>query len=171
MAKYITLILILFSPLSYADAKLEKAMILIQLQGIDEVWSQKIEAGRDKIVKSAEELLNKHTAQLKLNEEYIKKFEEAANAFWNKVENIVTSEEMVIATSKYYESEFTIEELEQLILFYSSPLGIKQRSVTDAAIPELKKYLYNITEPGIKSATSEFVTELTMLVKQCNCAK
>lgn len=119
----------------------------------------------------AEEILNKHASQLNPSEELINKLESASKTFLSKVDNSITTQEMFSTTAKYYASEFINEELDQLVAFYSSPLGKKEARVTDTVIPKLVSHLHTISDPVMESATKEFVDEVTLLVKSCNCAK
>ena len=88
-----------------------------------------------------------------------------------KLEAPWSAEEIVDVWASYYGPHFTDEELDQLIEFYSSELGRKDVSVTKQAMVQFSEHFQREGQPILEKATQEYIEEMKILAKECNCRK
>ena len=171
LRKIFLVVLVFLSFNALADSKTEKVEVLMRTLGTLDLWKNQLEMARAQNQKMGRDMIEQLMAQLNPTDEYRAKFEQAFNGYLAKVVTPWTAEEIVKVWADYYGSGFTEDELDQLISFYSSPLGQKDIDVSRDATIKFSKHFQDIGEPIQKKATSEFIEELKIIAKQCNCRK
>ncbi|WP_217475248.1 DUF2059 domain-containing protein [Stutzerimonas stutzeri] len=154
-----------------ADTKSEKIGRLMDALGLVETWKQQIEQGKEYNRKVSTQIMDQVLSQLNPNEDFKQRFKTAADGFIKKTEAPWTAEKIVSVWASYYAPDFSEEELDQLIAFYSSPLGQKDIQVTRKAMKGFSKYFEEASQPITQSATNEYIEQLKIIATQCNCAK
>lgn len=170
--KRIFLILVLFiSNSALADSRNEKIQTLMEAQGLLEMFEQQIELGKQQSEQIGQQAIDQMMSQLNPSEEFKKRFTTAFNTFMSKVEAPWGAKEIVDVWAKYYGSGFTNEELDQLIDFYTSPLGSKEVNVSKGAMVSFSKHFQDASEPIMQTAMSEYINDLKVIARECNCSK
>ena len=162
---------VLFSAQAFADAKSEKIENLMKALGLIETWTQQIEQGKIYNRKVSSQIMDQIISQLNPNKEFQQKFKGASENFITKTESPWSPEKIVEVWAGYYGPEFTEAELGQLIEFYTSPLGQKDISVTRSSMDKFSKYFQEAGQPIVEKATAEYIQEMKIIAKECNCAK
>lgn len=162
---------IIFSAQAFADAKSEKIESLMKALGLVDTWTQQIEQGKTYNRKVSSQIMDQIISQLNPNKDFQQKFKAASENFITKTESPWSPEKIVEVWAGYYGPEFTEAELDQLIEFYTSPLGQKDISVTRSSMDKFSKYFQEAGQPIVEKATAEYIQEMKIIAKECNCAK
>ena len=144
---------------------------LMEAVGLLDIWSEQIELGKKQNKEMGEQMLEQFMSQLNPTEEFQKRFSDAFNNYIKKLEAPWSAEEIVDVWASYYGPHFTDEELDQLIEFYSSELGRKDVSVTKQAMVQFSEHFQREGQPILEKATQEYIEEMKILAKECNCRK
>ncbi|MET1080495.1 MAG: DUF2059 domain-containing protein [Pseudomonas sp.] len=171
MRKLFIILPLLFATHTFADAKSEKIGELMKAQGLLETWTQQIELGKKYNKKTSTDAIEQVLSKLNPSDEFKKRLRIAADTFIKKTEAPWTPEKIVDVWAGFYGPEFTETELDQLIAFYRSPLGQKDIRASRKAVDNFSKYFQEASQPILEKATSDFVEELQIIAKECNCAK
>lgn len=155
----------------HADSKQEKIKTLMDAVGLTEMFEQQMEMGKQQSHKVAQQALDQIFSQLNPNEEFKERFSDAFNKYMSKVEAPWSAQEVVDVWASYYGPGFTENELDELIDFYTSPLGKKEVRVSREAMVSFSEHFQKAGEPIMQEATSEYIKDLKLIAKQCNCAK
>lgn len=156
---------------AFADSKTQKIEALLRAQGLVDTWAQQLKSSREYNNVIAQQIMGKVTANLTPNEEFRKRFNEAGEQFLNNVVTPWTAEDMVAVWGDYYGPEFTESELDQLIAFYSSPLAQKEIQVGRGALEKFTLHFQNANKPIVDKATNQYLQDLQLIAKECNCTK
>jgi hypothetical protein len=81
-----------------------------------------------------------------------------------------TAQEIVNVWARAYGPSFTDEELDQLIAFYSSPLGQKDARVSQEGLPKVSRHFEERFQPILEAATRKYASEIQRIAKEC-CRK
>lgn len=162
---------IIFSTQAFADSKSEKIQELMTALGLVETWTQQIEQGKIYNRKISTQILDQILSELSPDADFQKRFKTAADNFIAKTEAPWSPEKIVEIWASYYGPNFTETELDQLIAFYTSPLGQKDIRVTRDSMEKFSKYFQEAGQPILEKATAEYIDEIKEIAKECNCAK
>ncbi|MDT3721037.1 DUF2059 domain-containing protein [Pseudomonas oryzihabitans] len=154
-----------------AESKNEKIERLIEAQGLKEAWGQQLEQSKEYGLKFSAQINEQILSQLTPNEDFKQRFKVANDNFVEASGALWTADKMVSLWAKYYGPEFSEKELDQLISFYSSPIGQKDLKVTKSSLKSMYTYFEEANQPIIKKATDDYIKELKLIAIQCNCAK
>jgi len=171
MRHLVIVLSIILSTQVFADGKSEKIEGLMKALGLVETWTQQIEQGKIYNRKISSQMLDQIVSQLNPNEEFQQKFKKASDNFITKTESPWSPEKIVEVWAGYYGPEFTEEELDKLIAFYTSPLGQKDIRVTRGSMEKFSKYFQEAGQPILEKATAEYIQEMKLIAKECNCTK
>ena len=159
------------SAVSQTDAHTEKVKTLMEALGLIDMWSQQIEFGRARNEEMGQQALDQVLSQLNPDEEYRERFTNATNSYLKKFETPWSAEEIVEVWAGYYGPNFTNEELDQLIEFYTSEIGQKDVAVTKQTLSEFSEHFQRETQPIFENAFREYIEELGTIARECNCQK
>ena len=171
MRKYIFFIILLLSGISNADQRTDKIEALMRAQGLLELWQQQIDYGKAQGEKQAKLMIDQMLSQLNPNEEFKTRFQKAFTNFIRKLQDNWTAQEIVDVWARYYGPHFSDKELDQLLAFYTSEIGKKDVMATKSAMKQFADYFQKEGKPIIEKATKEYIDELKLLAKECNCRK
>ena len=164
-------VLLVFSASSFAADRTEKIKTLMEAQGLLQMFEQSMEEGKKRQKTEMQRMLNQVMGPLKPNKEFDVKFRAEVDRFNQALAAPWTAQEIVDLWAKSYGAHFTDAELDQLVAYYTSPLGKKDVAAAQAATPELSQQLYVRYIPVLERATADFIQRLDALVKECRCKK
>ncbi|WP_028863237.1 DUF2059 domain-containing protein [Psychromonas aquimarina] len=154
-----------------AGEKEAKIKTLMEAQGLLEMFDSQLEMGKIQGEKMGQEMMSQMLSQINPNEEFQSRFQNAFNSFMGKMQAPWGAEEIVKVWGLYYGKNFSDHELDQLIEFYTSPIGKKEVAASKSALPEFSMHFQKLSEPIFQKATQEYITELKIVAKECNCQK
>lgn len=169
-----TLIVIIFtslSTLSFANDRSDKIKTLMEAQGLLSMFEHQLEIGEIQSEKMGKQVIDQILTQLNPSDEFKNKFSAAFQAFMKKVSSPYTAEQIVEVWAEYYGKEFTNSELDKLIDFYTSDIGQKEVSASKVALEKYTEHFQKLNGPLMKRAMNEYISELKIVAKECNCAK
>ena len=150
------------------DQKIRK---LMEAQGLLSMFEQQLEMGKVQSDKVGRQMLDQMLSQLNPNEEFKERFEQAFLNFVGKMETPWTAKEIVSVWGEHYGSEFSNEDLDALIKFYISDIGQKEVKASKVALVKFTEHFQKLGEPIMQNAMEEYVSELKLAVKECDCAR
>ncbi|MFY1017593.1 DUF2059 domain-containing protein [Ectopseudomonas khazarica] len=156
---------------AFADTKTQKIEELLRAQGLVDTWTQQLERGKEYNKQVAKQIMGQMTTKLAPNENFQKRFDAASDKFIESIASPWTADDMVAVWAKFYGPGFTEAELDQLIAFYSSPLAQKEIQVGRAALEKFTLHFQQLNQPLIEKATNQYMQDLQLVAKECNCAK
>lgn len=171
MKKYTLILLLLLATTTQADTRNDKIQRLMEALGLIDMFSQQIEMGKQQNAKMGQQMIDQMMSQLNPNPEFQQRFSDAFKKFMSKIEAPWGAKEIVDVWASYYGPGFTDQELDQLIDFYTSPLGQKDVKVTKEAMVSFSNHFQKAGQPIMEAATAEYINDLKLISKECNCAK
>ncbi|GLS27230.1 DUF2059 domain-containing protein [Marinibactrum halimedae] len=167
----ISVALVFISNSVVADSREEKIQTLMDVQGIFKIFEEQLEVARVQSESVALQIMDQTAKNLQFNEKYKVRMELAFNAYMGKVTNPWSVAELVSVWMEHYGKHFTDEELDQLIVFYTSEIGKKDIAASQKALAEFTTHFQKLGTPIIENAYNEFITELKQAVIDCNCPR
>jgi len=149
--------------------RIDKVQTLMEAQGLVKIFEQQIDAGKLEQRRQAQQMLSQLLTQLKPSKEYETRFRSAADDFTKSLDAPWKAEDMVDVWAKAYGSRFTDQELDQLVAFYTSPLGKGDVIASQATMPELIHHFSALATPLIERAMKQYIQRLQLIAKDCNC--
>lgn len=154
-----------------ASDRIAKIKALMDAQGLVQLFDEARERSRQRCQEQSQEMMDQMLAGLNASPEVQKQIREAANDFIKAAQATWTSQDIVDEWAKVYGAQFSDEELDQLLAYYTSPLGKKDTLVTRTSLPELSKHFAELSKPIVEQATKGYVARLKEIVQNCNCKK
>ncbi len=172
MNKSILLIVIAVLSLKVnADTKTDKIKKLMEIQGQVQMWQETMDSGKKHSEKLASDAVAQLMTRLNPSPEFKQKFNNASQAYITKVQAPWSAAQIVDTWSGFYGPKFTETELDQLIAFYSSDLGIKEIAASRQAMVQFQQHYQKAGASIFEKATKEFIDELQLITRQCKCEK
>jgi hypothetical protein len=171
MRKVILILFLAFPCLAYSGPREAKIETLMKAQGLLEMWQQHIDYGKKEGNKQAKQIVDQMLSKLNPSDEYRSRFERAYMNFITKLQDNWTAQQIVDVWAKYYGPNFSDEELDELVSFYTSDIGKKDVKATKSAMVEFTAYFQAENEPILEKATNEYMDELKVIARECNCRK
>ena len=172
MNKVISIILFAVFPVfAVAEDKEEKIKHLMEAQGLLSMFESQLEMGKVQSEKVGKQMMDQLLSQMNPNEEFQGRLSAAFNNYMDKVTAPWGANEIVSAWSQYYGQQFTEEELDSLVDFYTSPIGQKEVKASKIALAEFTMHFQKLGEPIFQKATQEYISELKLVARECNCQK
>jgi len=169
--RYISIVFFLIVCANANASREERIQVLMEAQNTLSIFKSSIENSKSQVKKMADESLSQIMSGLNPSNEYKEKFTSAFNKLISETTNIFTAEEIVAQWSELYGKQFTDEEIEQLIKFYTSPLGKKDVQSSQIALQEFNKIMSEKILPIFKNSLSAYTVSLKEITKQCKCPK
>lgn len=164
-------VLLIASVTASAADRPAKIRALMQAEGLVQSYGEQLRFGKEQSRKQAQQVLDQMLADLDPSPEYVRRFKEAYEQFTKAMEWPWSAEDVVNVWAKYYGEQFTDEELDQLVAFYTSPLGKKDIVATQKALPEFNNHFAELSKPVVERATKAYKERLQAIAKECNCNK
>jgi len=143
----------------------------MEAQGLVNMFEQQMAEGRLEGKKQAQKMLNQLIGGLNPTKEFDKQLRSALEDFMTALEPPWTAQDIVDVWAKAYGTHFTDQELDQLVEYYTSPLGKKDVMASQIALPELTHHFSALSNPLLERATEKYVQRLQWIVKECKCKK
>lgn len=171
MKRLILLLIVLLPFDASANGAEAKTLKLFEVQGVLSFYQGVLDQSRSQAKEEARQIMDQMLARLNPSKDFQDKFLQAAEKYVNAVLTDRSAEQIVEVLIKYYSTKFAEEEIDRLIVFYSSELGKKDAAVSKDSYQYLMQY-YKTENDRIRiSATNDFVNDLQSLTAQCKCAK
>ena len=100
-----------------------------------------------------------------LDESYSASIEKAYQRFLVAAKPNWTTDEAVAAFGKFYGSNVTEDEIDQIISYYKSPAGQKDVQATKSAMPLWLKFFADKNNVTLEKATQEYISELKTIIE------
>ena len=171
MRNFVFYFLLLASSVCVADDRTEKVRTLMEAQGLVKMFEQQMAEGKLEGQKQAQKMLDQLMSGLNPSKEFDKRLRLAFEEFMKALEPTWTAQDIVDVWAKAYGTHFTDQELDQLVEYYTSPLGKKDVMATQAALPDLTNHFSALSNPLLERATEKYVQRLQLIVKECTCNK
>jgi len=163
--------LIFASSTCFSAERTDKIRVLMEAQGLVQMFEQQIEAGRVEARQQSKQVLDQFMVQLKPPKEFDARFRAAFEEYLKSLEVPWIAQDIVDVWATVYGDRFTDQELDDLVAYYTSPLGKKDVMVTQAALPELINRLSVLSKPLLERATKDFIQRLQLIANECKCKK
>ncbi len=135
------------------------------------LFEEQLEMGKVQSEKAGKQMMNQLLSQINPNKEFQARFTTAFNNYMTKVTAPWGAEEIVSVWGQYYGQHFMENELNSLIKFHTSPLGQKEVKASKSALTEFTVHFQKLGEPIFQKATQEYIQELKLVARECNCQK
>jgi hypothetical protein len=156
---------------AYADEKKDKITTLIKAQGLLETWQQMIDSGRDETDKYARQMLDQFLMELSPNTEFKEKFNKVMDKFTSNARSRWTAQYLVDLWAQIYGPKFSEAELDEMIKYYSSSIGQKEKLAGREAIKEFSKILQEKSQSVLQKALAQYIEDIKIIVNECKCKK
>lgn len=171
MRRIVVAAILAVSTFAYAGDRSDKVQALMEAQGLVKTFDQQIQAGRERAGANANQMLEQLLAGLKPNEAYQEKFRTAVQEFVEQLQPPWSGKKVVEIWSSIYGAEFTDEELDQLLAYYTSPLAQKEVAVSRASFSKFMAQLQEQYKPIMQRATAAYIERLKAIAAECNCKR
>ncbi|QNT25776.1 DUF2059 domain-containing protein [Ralstonia solanacearum] len=162
---------IALSTSAIAADRTEKIQKLMQAQGLSQMLEQQMASSREFSRKQADRMATQVLAGMEPSADYGKRFQRAVEALVADLQPSWGAGEMVAIWSQQFGTKFTDEELDQLIAFYTSPLGQKEVAATREALPAFNQVIQARYKPIQERATAAFMQRIQQIKTECRCDK
>jgi hypothetical protein len=135
------------------------------------MWQQQLDMGNVEGEKQARLMIDQMLSQLNPNKEFRERFDKAYMGFIAKLQDNWTAQQIVDVWAKLYGARFTDQELNQLISFYTSEIGKKDIQATKETMIEFTRHFQKESRPIMEKALNEYIKELRLAAKECNCPR
>jgi hypothetical protein len=143
----------------------------MEAQGLTQIFDQEINDTRLQGQQQVKQMMDQLMTKLKPTKEFETRFRAASDEFLKALETPWTAQDIVDQWVKVYGVRFTDQEIDELLTYYTSPVGKKEVLVTKEALPELQKHFSALLTPIIERATKDYIQRLQLIAKECKCNK
>ena len=169
-----TTLLLLMLALSGAATAQERHEVIKQImeaQGLIQTFEQQIALGRKQSEEQGRAMVNQMMAGLNPSPEFKKRFDGAFQSFIAEVDAPWGADEIVAVWGKYYGQHFSDSELGQLLAHYRTPLAQKEVVASRQALVDFSNYFAEAGKPIAERAVANFIANLRLIAKECNCRR
>jgi hypothetical protein len=151
------------------ESRTAKIAELVQLEGLAKVMEQSRAAGREAAAQMVKSMTQQMFAQFpNIPSEKRVAIEAASHQFLSEVESSFDQDDAVQAWGRFYSDGLTDEELDAIIAYYRSPVGQKDIRASQAALPQLQKYLVEKRAAAMNSAIAGYTAALREIASRSN---
>jgi hypothetical protein len=157
---------------SQAETRAQQISALMDAEGV----GQAFDAARDMVRQQARSDADKGMATLltriDANADVMGQLRKAYNEFIDEVTaGAMHRDEMATVWGEAYGSNFSDEELKQLLAFYQSPLGQKTVAASRAAMPKVMEKMQADLQPHLQPAIQRYTEQVRKIIATCNCER
>jgi hypothetical protein len=167
----IGILLFLASTIAQADRVEDKVRKLFEVQDIVATYQSLIDETRSQAKEEMRQISDQVLNQLNANQEVRVRMTRAGDKYMKALLTDRTAEQIVEVLIKYYAPNFSEQEVDKLIAFYSSDIGKKEAAASKSASVKLMTHYKAENQRILTSATNEYVHDLQIIAQQCKCAK
>lgn len=162
--------LLLVTTSAFASSRAEKIQMLVGLWGLQEVFDQQKVAVRAQVEAAVESSIGDSLKSFELNAEYQERIRKIVDNYVEAVtKDGMSGDEYVSEFMSQFGPPFSDEELDQLIAFYSSPLGRKEVSASKSAVPKVVQTMVLKSTQNLQNSVQNFSKELQATLVECKC--
>jgi TonB family protein len=155
----------LFAAPGSEDSKQAKITELVQLQGLAKMMEQSKAAGRQEAAQIVRSMTDRMSAQFSnIPPEKRMAIEAASQRFLSEVDNSFDQDDAVRAWGRFYSEGLTEQELDAILAYYRSPAGQKDIRASQAALPQLQKYMMEKRTAATNTAVANYAAALREIV-------
>ena len=170
--KGIVVALTLLAPLlSHAGERDDVIKQIMEAQGLIALFEQQLELGRQQSREQSRAAINQMLSGLNPTPEFRQRFQDAAQNFEAAIETPWSAEEIVRVWGSYYGAQFSDQELNQLLAHYRTPLAQREIVASREAMVQFSTHFAEAGKPILEKATADFVRELQLIARECNCKR
>jgi hypothetical protein len=155
---------------SAAD-RASKIQALMEAQGLLQMFDQQMAMGRQQGRQQAQKMLDQVISSLEMPPKFDARFRDAFDEYMKALESPWAPQDLVNVWADKYGRNFTDAELDQLVAYYTSPLGRKDVAASQAALPQFSDHFSELSKPIMEKATQTYVQRLQATVKDCKCSR
>lgn len=171
MKVFLGMVLIACCTLSHAASREENTKRLIAAQGIVDMFAQQKAQTSLAAKHQSEDMFQQITSGFNINDNLKEKLYKSSNQLVSDLQSSSTPEEMGKIWADLYTVKFTDSELEELVKYSESPLGQKERQVSQQALSEFTAHFIQLNKIRYEKATSAYITAVKQALAECNCKK
>ncbi|WP_293393276.1 DUF2059 domain-containing protein [Nevskia sp.] len=172
MIKLMLVVVLMWGGVAVAAQRDEKVRTLIDLWGLLDAIEQQKAAVQRQLETTVQNSVRDNLKSFDLNPAFQARVDALTREFLEKATQSAFSGEAYVAElTTLFGPAFSDQELDQLIAFYSSPLGRRELAVTKEAVP---KAIAVASQQGAEQLLSErkaFSDALRATLIECNCAR
>ena len=165
------LILCFFSSFALAAPHDEKIKELMGAKGIFKTWEELLVADMQRNGVIAQSTMDQKLNGLDLNGTLKERAVNVKAKFLSSLSTAWSADEIFNLWARYYGSTFSNEEIDQLIAFYKSPLGIKEVQAHNDAYLHIQEYCRILIMPKVEAALEQYGKDLDSIVSECKCSQ
>jgi len=151
--------------------RVEKIRALVEAQGLLATFQQQMALGKENRRRQADQILTQMLGELNAPPSVQMQMKAAMTDFVSATEAPWSAEDVVNEWATLYGPHFTDEELDQLLAYYTSPLAQKEVMIDREVLVQFTTHFQELFKPIIQKATSDFVSHLDTIAKECRCSK
>jgi hypothetical protein len=169
MKNLVILLLLAVSSVAVGADRAEKIARLMEAQGIAQSFEQQMQMVHETCRKQADDMLSQMFARLRITPEIEAKFRQAASDFITAAQPTWTGKDVAEIWAKYYGTNFTDAELDQLLVYYTSPLAQKEIAASRTALVQFSTHFQEQYRPIQESAIKAYIQRIQAIAEECNC--
>ena len=170
-ARLLLFLVLFFVATAWGADRETKIGQLMKAQGLLPMFEQEMGEGRRRAREQAESMVQQLMSSLNPTKEFQSRFQTAFDEFIKGTEPPWTAKDVVNEWARIYGAKFTDAELDDLLKWYTSPLGQKDTAASQAALPEFTAHYTALSKPILERATKTFIERLQLIAKECDCRK
>jgi hypothetical protein len=167
ITKYVALVLLLLPTMATAESPQRQETIaeLIRATGLADMLDQSREAARAQAAALSDQMLSRLMGTSSaLSAEQTEAVRVAAQRFSETCAAGFDVEGAVASWGQLYAATLTDEDLQAILMYYTSPIGQKDVAATKAAMPLWQAHLASKSSELMKAAIDEYAAELRRIV-------
>ena len=162
--------LLLVTTSAFASSRVEKIQTLVNLWGLQEIFDQQKVAVQAQLETAVSSNIGDSLKSFELNAEYQERIRKIISNYVEAVtKSGMSGDEYVSEFMNQFGPAFTDEELDQLIVFYSSPLGKKEVTASKSAVPKVVQTMVLKSTEKLQNSMQNFTRELQATLIECKC--
>lgn len=168
--RYLLLLLIMCCSTAYAGRE-DRIQALMEAQGLLQMLEQQLAYQTVEVARQGKIIEEQFMSVLNPSPEFRSKFGAATQEMMQSLVGVFTAREIVSAWSRFYGEQFTDQEIEDLIKYYTSPLGRKDVASSQAAMVKLNALTTQKMTPAVQGAIEAYIAKLKLIAKECQCRR
>ena len=166
--RFAVIALLLTASYAFADeaSKAAKLKELAKIQGLHEIIEQQRSYSHEQVKLIAPKMLQEAKTQFPgLKKTTLAALENSYQKFLNAAKPAWTTEEAVNAWGVYYGLHVTEDELDNILVFYKSPIGQKDAEAAKIAMQQWAIFFMEKNNATVEKATQTYISELRAIIK------
>lgn len=171
MRNGLIVLLLFITSTAFAADRNEKIRLLLDAQGLSESLQNNqawFYGFRKKQIEEGSEIFLKK-ANLNPSAEFKSKLEDAKSDLYKATELPWSIQDKISDWVKYYDENFSDEEINQMLAFYTRPVAKKDSIYSRRKKEELRDHYLELYNPILQDGMTRYFARLTQLIKECHC--